>query len=422
MDFRELLPTFRSPDRATHLLHPYPAKLLCHIPCFFLGNDLFSRRGDTVLDPFVGSGTVALEAIMAGRNVIAADCNPFARLLTIVKTRAMDLRRLQKSADRLHSRIEKLPTADLPDVINLHRWFPPNVLSQLCSISASIEKTQSSECREFFQVVFSNCLKRVSTADPRLSVPVLLNPEKYPKSHHLRSVAQKHLKWLVEADVHAVFRHQLSLQIHRYSSAISRLNEGVLKHVYNDAIRLKRATGYSQPANSVQLTITSPPYPGAQKYIRSTSLSLGWLALSGADELIELKRQCIGREEFRKTEVQEYVQTKLSSANKALKALRAINPVRATIAATYLNEMESVIQELFRVTKPGGYVVLVSANSTICGTMFPTPAYLQEIAEDWGFRTILRLIDDIRSRGLMTKRNKTASIITQEWIHVFQKG
>ena len=84
--------------------------------------------------------------------------------------------------------------------------------------------------------------------------------------------------------------------------------------------------------------------------------------------------------------------------------------------------MQCVMQELFRVTKPGGYVVLVSANSTLCGTMFPTPSYLQEIAEELGFSTVLRLIDDIRSRGLMTKRNKTASMITQEWIHVFVKG
>ena len=43
------------------------------------------------------------------------------------------------------------------------------------------------------------------------------------------------------------------------------------------------------------------------------------------------------------------------------------------------------------------------------------------IAEETGFRTVLRLIDHIRSRGLMTKRNKTAGMITREWVFVFAK-
>ena len=32
-----------------------------------------------------------------------------------------------------------------------------------------------------------------------------------------------------------------------------------------------------------------------------------------------------------------------------------------------------------------------------------------------------KLIDDIQSYGLMTKRNKTADIISREWILVFKK-
>ena len=65
--------------------------------------------------------------------------------------------------------------------------------------------------------------------------------------------------------------------------------------------------------------------------------------------------------------------------------------------------------------------MLVAANNQICGHEFRTQHYLRLIAEETGFRTILRLVDDIRSRGLMTKRNKTASVITREWVLVFAK-
>ena len=65
--------------------------------------------------------------------------------------------------------------------------------------------------------------------------------------------------------------------------------------------------------------------------------------------------------------------------------------------------------------------MLIAANNEICGRKFKTTQYLCWIAEEIGFRTVLRLIDDIRSRGLMTKRNKTASVITREWVLVFVK-
>src|SRR5436305_394792 len=48
VNFRRILPALNSADRLTHLIHPYPAKLLMHIPFFFLANDLLSKRGDVV--------------------------------------------------------------------------------------------------------------------------------------------------------------------------------------------------------------------------------------------------------------------------------------------------------------------------------------------------------------------------------------
>ena len=83
--FRDLVPDAALPDRATHLVHPYPAKLLPHIPIFLLSCERFSRPGDLVVDPFCGSGTVLVEAVLAGRTALGADANPFARQLAEAK-------------------------------------------------------------------------------------------------------------------------------------------------------------------------------------------------------------------------------------------------------------------------------------------------------------------------------------------------
>jgi hypothetical protein len=69
----------------------------------------------------------------------------------------------------------------------------------------------------------------------------------------------------------------------------------------------------------------------------------------------------------------------------------------------------------------GGYLVLVIGNNTIQGMPFRVSKFLTQILNAAGLVTRLRLIDDIKSRGLMTKRNKTASVITREWVVILEK-
>ena len=44
--------------------------------------NVYSKPGDTVLDPFSGSGVVPLEAVLAGRRAWANDLSPYAYVLT----------------------------------------------------------------------------------------------------------------------------------------------------------------------------------------------------------------------------------------------------------------------------------------------------------------------------------------------------
>lgn len=62
----------------------------------------YSKRGDTILDPFVGGGTTLIECYLEGRNGIGVDINPVA--VAIAKQRIVDL----ENAARLNSDF-KLP-------------------------------------------------------------------------------------------------------------------------------------------------------------------------------------------------------------------------------------------------------------------------------------------------------------------------
>ena len=74
-----------------------------------------------------------------------------------------------------------------------------------------------------------------------------------------------------------------------------------------------------------------------------------------------------------------------------------------------------------RVLKPGGYMILVIGNNTVSGISFNTQDYLTTYLQSKGMHLEFKLIDDIKSYGLMTKRNKTANTISSEWVLVLKK-
>ena len=322
VDFRSLVTCLPNAERATHLLHPYPAKLLMHIPFFFLANSILSREGDVVADPFCGSGTVLLESQLAGRRAVGADSNPLARLLTAVKTSPIPLAAVDRGIDRLLSRIPEHSRNGTPDVVNVEHWFYPHVIRQLQCLHDAIRKTRRKDVRDFFRVCFSSCARRVSLADPRLSVPVRLRLGQYPTGHRLRDQTDAHLRRLRRVDVLRVFRNVLGANRKRLASlepAIgsvpsARVLSSDARHFHTNGAR---DNGHSRDGH-VQLVITSPPYPGAQKYIRASSLSLGWLGLCRSDELISRKMDTIGREEIRRTDYVQLATTNVRSADRIL--------------------------------------------------------------------------------------------------------
>jgi len=70
----------------------HPARFVPELPAKYIR--LFSHKGETVLDPFCGSGTANVVAMELGRNSIGIDINPFSTDLT--------LKRLASAEQRVH--------------------------------------------------------------------------------------------------------------------------------------------------------------------------------------------------------------------------------------------------------------------------------------------------------------------------------
>lgn len=415
VNFRELTKELNKPERYTHLIHSYPAKLLTNIPFFFFASNELCPENGIVLDPFCGTGTVLLEAALSGRAALGADANPLAELITNVKTNYIPGEILTNTLSEVLRKAKQYRRPiEHPEAVAA--WYSPGSLRQLSNIQRSVGEIKKSSVRPFFELCFSSVARRVSYADPSISVPVHWNPERFSSNPSRERDVRNKLESLKTVDVYAKFEAICKANIARVGTLNGIITDDtVTRIVSNDARRL------GLKDNSVDLILTSPPYAGAQKYIRASWLNLYWLNLVSLDGVRELKRHNIGREDYKKDEVFESY-TGIKAADVVLKDLyQSGNMKRAFLAANYLNEMKVALDESWRVLRPGGYIVIVIGNNTVCGKSFETQDYLTNYLESKGMQLQYKLIDDIRSYGLMTKRNKTANTITREWILVLKK-
>ena len=410
INFRSLVDWIQPNSRSSHFIHSYPAKLLMHIPNYFLTTDLLSKEGDLIFDPFCGSGTVLLEANLNNRKAYGIDVNPIAVLISKVKTTNYNIDSLKaKKIDLIKSYVD---IGSIPDVINIDYWFTHRIKNDLSCILNSINLLEESIDKNFFKICLSICSRKLSYADPNVAVPVKLQ-SKISKNIDFNSRAKIHDDFILKVNAFDFFSNVVDSTID-----IIKRNEGInfLSEIVCEDIRQ-----FIPDKEQVDFIITSPPYAGAQKYIRATSLNLGWIELCKGSELNKLEKKTVGREHYATTDYNKIQETGIYEADILLREIYQINPLRAFIASNYLLEMRQSMYNATLKLKKNGYLVLIIGNNVVCGKEFNTQSYIEHILNEFGLKTRLKLFDTIKSRGLMTKRNKTASLITREWVILLQK-
>ena len=419
VSFRDLANEIGLGERLTHRLHSYPATLLRNIPAFFLAVPNLAPDGAVIGDPFCGSGTVLLESLCAGFDSYGLDVNPLATLISRVKTKRLDPARLARMHRTLLSHHSDHLESSVPPVVNVQHWFYPTVIEQLAQIEANLQTLPTGPYRDFFRVCFSSCVRRVSLANPRVSVPVRLRPDAYPSHHPLHKTLTNRLSELQNIDVWSVFSDVIDDNRARVSQ-LSSIPDPPTSTVRTGDVRSWKFNGRpsSRPCT---LVITSPPYLGAQKYVRATGLSLNWLRLAAPSDLRSLERTTVGREHIN---ADEYIPFDGFPRNlrRVLENIALRNPLRAQIAAHYVADLRQFFEQLPTWLAPKGHCVLVIGPNTVCGLPFNTPIVALSLAHSYGFSLSLELVDTIVSRGLMTRRNSNAAPINREHVFVLRRS
>lgn len=148
---------------------------------------------------------------------------------------------------------------------------------------------------------------------------------------------------------------------------------------------------------------------------------MNWLGFVEPAKLTTLEDKSIGREHAPAIRKKLYEGELPDTFEDLLIKINARNELRSFITRQYLFEMKQALTEMARVTQKGGHIVLVTGNNQVCEEVLRNDEFTIQTLSSLGLKLELSLIDHIKSRGLMTKRNKTASVISRESVLVFSK-
>ena len=419
------LPAFaQSFERLTHYIFRYPAKF--HPPVARMLLERYTRPGQTVLDPFVGSGTLLVEALASGRHSIGLDVDPVAVAISSAKVRryqpgslrasAATVLRLSMSRRRADADYERMMFEDLtdrqfqrecrgvakyiPSMPNIDHWFRRYVIIDLARIRRAITIASIPEThRGFLNVIFASIIRNSSNADP---VPV---SGLEVTAHMRRRDAEGRL-----VNPFALFERATIKALGACEELYVASDPCTLAQVVQgNAIRTHRHV-----RRNVDAVITSPPYHGAVDYYRRHKLEMFWLgSTSSQQDRQKLLYNYIGRPKVPQRDPLLAMATLATSLARDIDAeMRRMSAVRADAFRHYIAAMTYALSSLSRLLPSGAPAVFVVGHSTWNGTEIPTSTLFEELAGS-AFTLDERLSYPVKNRYMSYSRHNGADIATE---------
>ena len=269
----------RKRTKHVHGLHPYLGKFVPQLVEIFLRK--YFSAGDTVLDPFVGSGTTLVQANELGVNSIGYDISAFNVLLCRVKTARYDLEKVEREANDILEKTRRLtrPRGQLSlwddspanldppstDDQYLREWYAPQALLELLTYRRLIE-TGDYEYQDLLKIILTR-----SARSARLITHYDLDFPKHPqrepywcyKHSRICYPTQEAFKFLARYTVDTIRRVRAFMQVRTDAQVI-------VRHADSRIVEAEEADG----------VITSPPYVGLIDYHEQHAYAYHLLGLS----------------------------------------------------------------------------------------------------------------------------------------------
>lgn len=389
-------------SRYSHGIHKYPAKFFPELPRWLIKR--YSKPNDLILDPFAGSATTNIEALLTKRNSVAIDVDPFAKYLAKVKTTPINKNELSTVVETILKRLvefnpKNINNSEIPDFPYRDNWFTREMLLELAHIKKSIySSTENADIRDLCLISMSSVIRAVSNADDNCTRTVVrkrLNKEIYPSFALTK------------------FAENLIMNSYRINEFSQRFKSDYYVEIPDD----NDARYFTYPENSFDLAVTSPPYANAVDYPRTHQLEMYWLGIANGS-LSKLKEQHVGTEVVKAIDYKQLHKIGDLEADNKIERIFKLDQRRAFIAYKYLYDMKLNMKEVYRTLKPGGRYVIVVGNNRIKGELFESWKYLMNISDSIGFIVENYFGSEIIKHFIKVPREER---INTDWIIVLKK-
>lgn len=446
----------------THSIHNYPAVMIYPISRNILSIVNKYRATDTLFDPFMGSGTVLLEGLLAGcSNIYGNDLNPLAQKISKAKTTLIKTdidKNLKQFTDKLQAQYESNALVldgidsyikkhnyditakindktnwganacnilndylsesssdlEIPNIQNMGFWFVPRCIIELQIIRNLICEISDADLRDYFMLAFSETTRLVSNRRNGEFKMYRMQPEKVAS---------------YKPDVKAIYLATLSSNISKMKDLINRVGVKTIGtvHLSHEDSRVLN----SVPDDSIDIVITSPPYGDSRTtvaYGQFSRVSLQWCDFDSLTykEIIDIDKNLLGGTPYKKG-----FENNLKSAS-LKKALSEIlnnpdNLERAGDVYSFYKDLNDVLKVVTQKCKNNAYQFWVVGNRTVKEVFLNTDQILVELGENLGLKHIMTMNRTISNKVMPSlnsptnKAGKKVKTMCEELIVVFRK-
>ena len=384
-------------------------------------DDMGAVPGDTVMDPFMGSGTTALVCQMRGINSIGYDIMPISGVSIAAKANVMkyDVEEINKLISDFSDLIMPEDYSGRTPYITITNTAYPEYNERFIQFASDwIEHSSySKEAKNLFTLCVINSLERCSYTS---------------KSGQYLSWDSRSKK-VIEANIERERTGRKLLPQHHCREVVENIKDAVtdeLQHVLSD-IKMIQSNGYSETQatidykqnsvlfelpqiadNYLKGVITSPPYCNRYDYTRTYALELVYLGI-GEETIKEMRQALLSCTVESKPKIEalrahytaigaknrfEYIYSTIKKNPVFQEILDAMEMRKANgdlnnngvirMVEGYFTELAFIYAELYRTCKSGAMVAFVNDNVRYGGEVIPVDYLSTSFAEQFGFTPV----------------------------------
>lgn len=409
--------TRRLLEYGNRVYNRYPARSIFLVPRATIYNKKQGKKSINVLDPFMGSGTTAVESIVQNCNIYGTEMDPFARLIaevSIFRFTSKELKKIDEVYKDIIQNWKKHPIDKklYPNLNNIEYWFDESVFTDLLRLKSYLyHKIKDEKIFKFFQVTFADCIKPSSKMERQSTKPYI--SRKY----------KKEVKPVIDSFEYSFKAHLKALN--QYNIANDQITE-------NNKINWlgTDATNFNTVKDIIDVAITSPPYLNAFDYTQIIKVESAWLGTLVNSDIAELRHKQVGHEKRRDNSINPVVveifkpyYDKIIKLSKDLEIKKSKTNFKnvANTCLSYFNDMHNNLVCVKAVLRKGGEYHMVIGDNVIKNIEIPTHKLIAEIAQSIGFKWVGYYKYAIKDHRTSIPRNQNGGKIKHEFVIILRK-